>query len=137
MAKYTCSKTKDEILEIIAEEFGKANKDYDDAMQNDNDKLKERNQGRYVAMFDLLHRLEIYEKEWSEVTSIEKSKEDARNLNELTDHLIKLLGSDDKRFSFEFCTSDTMEIYDKEKEIGYAVHIAPIEYDENGNAINL
>lgn len=32
------------------------------AMQNDNEKLKERNQGRYVAMFDLLHRLEIYEK---------------------------------------------------------------------------
>ena len=30
-----------------------------------------------------------------------------------------------------------MEIYDKEKEIGYAVHIVPIEYDENGNAINL
>lgn len=40
MAKYTCSKTKDEILEIIAEEFRKVNKDYDDAMQNDNDKLK-------------------------------------------------------------------------------------------------
>lgn len=32
MAKYTCSKTKDEILEIIAEEFRKVNKDYDDAM---------------------------------------------------------------------------------------------------------
>lgn len=62
MAKYTCSKTKDEILEIIAEEFRKVNKDYDDAMQNDNDKLKERNQGRYVAMFDLLHKLEIYER---------------------------------------------------------------------------
>lgn len=30
-----------------------------------------------------------------------------------------------------------MEIYDKEKEIGYAVHITPIEYDEDGNAINL
>jgi len=41
MAKYTCSKTKDEILEIISEEFRKVNKDYDDAMQNDNDKLKE------------------------------------------------------------------------------------------------
>ncbi len=26
---------------------------------------------------------------------------------------------------------------EKEKEIGYAVHIAPIEYDEDGNAINL
>lgn len=61
MSKYTCSKTKDEILEIIADEFAKVNVDYDDAMQNDNEKLKERNQGRYVAMFDLLHRLEIYE----------------------------------------------------------------------------
>ena len=137
MKKYTCKKTKDEILEIIADEFDKVNRDYDNAIQNDNDKLKERNLGRYVAMFDLLHRLEIYEKEWSEVTSIEKSKEDARNLNELTDHLIKLIESDDKRFSFEFCAGGTMEIYDKEKEIGYAVHIAPIEYDENGNAINL
>ena len=63
MTKYRCKKTKNEILEIIAEEFRKVNKDYDDAMQNDNEKLKERNQGRYVAMFDLLHRLEIYEKE--------------------------------------------------------------------------
>lgn len=137
MAKYKCSKTKDKILEIIVEEFRKVNKDYDDAMQNDNDKLKERNQGRYVAMFDLLHKLEIYKKEWSEMTRIEKSKEDARNLNELTDHLIKLLESDDRRFSFEFCAGGTMEIYDKEKEIGYAVHITPIEYDDNGNAINL
>lgn len=71
------------------------------------------------------------------MTRIEKSKEDARNLNELTDHLVKLIESDDKRFSFEFCTGGTMEIYDKEKEIGYAVHIAPIEYDEDGNATNL
>lgn len=62
MSKYTCSKTKDEILEIIADEFDKVNRDYDNAMQNDNEKLKERNQGRYVAMFDLLHRLEIYER---------------------------------------------------------------------------
>ena len=69
--------------------------------------------------------------------SIEKSKEDAQNLNELTDHLIKLLESDGKRFSFEFCAGGTMEIYDKEKEIGYAIHIAPIEYDENEKAVNL
>ncbi len=72
-----------------------------------------------------------------EVAAVKKQKEDARNLNELTDHLIKLLESDDKRFSFEFCANGTMEIYDKDKEIGYAVHIAPIEYDENGNALNL
>lgn len=71
------------------------------------------------------------------MSSIEESKEKARNLNKLTDHLIKLIESDDKRFSFEFCAGGTMEIYDKEKEIGYAVHIVPIEYDENGNAINL
>lgn len=63
MARYTCSKTKDEILEIIVEEFEKVNKDYDDALQNNNERFKERNQGRYVAMFDLLHRLEVYEKD--------------------------------------------------------------------------
>ena len=33
--------------------------------------------------------------------------------------------------------AELVEIYDKEKEIGYAVHIVPIEYDENGKAINL
>ena len=71
------------------------------------------------------------------MTSIEESKEKARNLNELTDHLIKLIESDDMRFSFEFCAGGIMGIYDKEKEIGYAVHIAPIEYDEYGNATNL
>lgn len=32
------------------------------------------------------------------MSRIEESKEDARNLNELTDHLIKLLELDDKRF---------------------------------------
>lgn len=57
------------------------------------------------------------------MSSIEESKERARNLNEFIDHLIKLIESDDKRFSFEFCISDTMEIYDKEKEIGYIVRI--------------
>lgn len=60
------------------------------------------------------------------MSRIEELK-DARNLNELTDHLIKLLKLDDKRFSFVFCAGGTMEIYDNEKEIVYAVHIAPIE----------
>lgn len=49
------------------------------------------------------------------MSRIEESKEDARNLNELTDHLIKLLELDDKRFSFVFCAGGTMEIYDNEK----------------------
>ena len=30
-----------------------------------------------------------------------------------------------------------MEIFDKEKEIGYIIKIEPIEYDENGEAVNL
>lgn len=55
---YACSKTKDEILEIITEQLKKVNRDYDDAMQNSNEKLKVRNQGRYAAMFDLLYKLE-------------------------------------------------------------------------------
>ena len=46
-------KTKDE---IIADGLN-------DTMRNNNEKLKVRNQGRYAAMFDLLHELEIYEKE--------------------------------------------------------------------------
>lgn len=56
---YACSKTKDEILEIITEQLKKVNRDYDDAMQNSNEKLKVRNQGRYAAIVDLLHKLEI------------------------------------------------------------------------------
>lgn len=72
-----------------------------------------------------------------ETATIEQSKEEAKNLNELADHLIRLLESDDKRFSFEFCAGGIMEVYDKEKEIGYAVCITPIKYDEKGNATNL
>ena len=71
------------------------------------------------------------------MSSVEESKERAQNLNELMDHMIELLESDDKRFSFEFGGMGTMEIYDKDKKIGYAVHIAPIEYDEDGEPINL
>lgn len=59
MTKYACSKTKDEILAIITEEFREVNKDYDDATQNSNEKHKIRNQGRYAAIVDLLHKLEI------------------------------------------------------------------------------
>lgn len=72
-----------------------------------------------------------------ETATIEQSKEEAKNLNELTDHLIRLIESDDKRFSFEFCAGGVMEIYDKEKEIGYAAYITPIKYDKKGNATNL
>ena len=72
--------------------------------------------------------------------SIEKQKQEARNTNELLDHLIKIIEQNDARFSFEFASGGekaVMEIFDKEKKIGYAVKIEPIEYDENGEAMNL
>lgn len=60
--KYVCSKTKEDIIDIVVSEFNRVQADYDMAMETGNKMLQERNQGRYVAMFDLLHRLEIYEK---------------------------------------------------------------------------
>ena len=72
--------------------------------------------------------------------SIEKQKQVAQNTNELLDHLTKIIEQNDARFSFEFALGGehaTMEIFDKEKKVGYAVKIEPIEYDENGEAVNL
>lgn len=70
----------------------------------------------------------------------EKQKQAARNTNELLDHLVRIIEQNDGRFSFEWLVGGehaTMEIFDKEKKIGYAVKIEPIEYDENGEAVNL
>lgn len=68
---------------------------------------------------------------------IEKQKAEARDRNNLVDHITKLIESDDKRYSFEWSCGDAMEIYDKEKEVGYVLHIDKIEYDADGNATNL
>ena len=75
-----------------------------------------------------------------EYKSIEKQKQTALNTNELLDHLMKIIEQNDVRFSFEFASGGekaVMEIFDKEKGIGYAVKIEPIEYDKNGEAVNL
>ena len=72
--------------------------------------------------------------------SIEEQKRAARNTNELLDHFIRIIEQNDARFSFEFASGGekvVMEIFDKEKKIGYAVKIEPIEYGENGEAVNL
>ena len=72
--------------------------------------------------------------------TIEERKQTARNTNELLDYFVKIIEQNDARFSFEWATGGekaVMEIFDKEKEIGYAVKIEPIEYDENGEAVNL
>ena len=75
-----------------------------------------------------------------EIKSIEEQKQAARNTNELLDHFMKIIEQNDSRFSFEFASGGekaVMEIFDKEKKIGYAVKIEPIEYNENGEALNL
>ena len=74
------------------------------------------------------------------MNTIKKQKQTARNTNELLDYLRRIIEQNDKRFSFEWLVGGekaVMEIYDKEKDIGYAVKIEPIEYDENGEAVNL
>ena len=72
--------------------------------------------------------------------SIEEQKQVAQNTNELLDYLMRIIEQNDARFSFEFALGGehaTMEIFDKEKKIGYAVKIEPIEYDKSGEALNL
>ena len=71
------------------------------------------------------------------MTDIEKQQRDAQDLNELVDYIANLVERNNERFNFEFAVGGTMEIYDKEKDIGYAVHIEQIKYDKNRNAINL
>ena len=71
---------------------------------------------------------------------IKKQKQTARNTNELLNYLIGIIEQNDEKFSFEWAVGGekaVMEIYDKEKDIGYAVKIEPIEYDEDGEAVNL
>ena len=75
-----------------------------------------------------------------ESKSIKEQKKAARNTNELLDHLIRIIEQNDERYSFEWLVGGEhaiMEIFDKKKEIGYVVKIEPIEYDENGEAVNL
>lgn len=76
-----------------------------------------------------------------DIMTIEERKQEARDLEELQDHITNLLETDDKRFSFEWAALNpqriNMEIYDKEKEIGYIVKIEKIKYDETGEAVNI
>lgn len=74
------------------------------------------------------------------MNNIDKQKERASNTEELLDHLIEIIENNDSRFSLEWAVggeSITMEIYDKQKDIGYVAKIEQIEYDENDEPINL
>lgn len=77
----------------------------------------------------------------AEATEIEQPKENKNDMEELSDHLIEIVEQNDERFSFECGVRHPeqakIEIFDKEKEIGYIVKIEPIEYDENGEPVNI
>lgn len=83
---------------------------------------------------------QCYDRE-AEATEIRQSKENKNDMEVLSDHLIEIVARHDERFSFEcgVCHPEQakIEIFDKEKEIGYIVKIEPIEYDENGEPVNI
>ena len=61
--KYTCKKTKEEILKIIIDEFEIASADFTLAMNDSADFDNRAEQaGRYIQMTELLKKLEIYKK---------------------------------------------------------------------------
>lgn len=72
--------------------------------------------------------------------SIKEQRQKANDTNKLIDHLISLIDSNNERYSFEWASggvSGKMEIFDKEKKIGYILKLEQIEYDENGKAKNI
>ena len=73
--------------------------------------------------------------------SIERSKQEARDYEEIGDYFSEIVENNSDRYSFEWGISSSenvkMEVYDKEKEVGYIVKIEKIEYDENGEAVNI
>lgn len=73
--------------------------------------------------------------------TIEEQRQKAKELEELQDHIVRLLETDDDRFSFEWAflgpEQIKMGIYDKEKKTGYIAKIEEIKYDENDEPVNV
>lgn len=72
--------------------------------------------------------------------SIEERKQNARNMNELLDHLIKIMEQNDERFALRYGRGGELisaVIHDKQKDIEYVLHAEPIKYDEDGIVVNL
>ena len=73
--------------------------------------------------------------------SIERSKQEARDYEEIGDYFSEIVENNSDRFSFEWGISTSanvkMEVYDKKKEVGYIVKIEKIEYDKNDEPVNI
>lgn len=69
--------------------------------------------------------------------SIKESQAKIDGVNELVDHLTDIIESNDERYSFEFSVCGIMEVFDKRDKVGYLLKVEPIEYDKDGNMVNL
>lgn len=73
--------------------------------------------------------------------SIERSKQEARDYEEIGDYFSEIVENNSDRYSFEWGISTSanskMEVYDKKEEVGYIVKIEKIEYDENDEPVNI
>lgn len=73
--------------------------------------------------------------------SIERSKQEARDYEEIGDYFSEIVENNSDRYSFEWGISTSanakMGIYDKEKEVGYIVKIEKVIYDENDEPVNI
>lgn len=61
MKKYTCKAKKYEIVNAIIDQFEKVNAEYTESLKNDDLIQQERKFGRYIAMVELLNKLQIYD----------------------------------------------------------------------------
>ena len=73
--------------------------------------------------------------------SIERSKQEARDYEEIGDYFSEIVENNSDRYSFEWGISTSanskMEVYDKKEDVGYIVKIEKIEYDENDEPVNI
>ena len=73
------------------------------------------------------------------MSTIREQKQTATNTQEFVDYLIHLIETHDDRFSFVLAAggeTNTMKIYDKAKNIDYAVKIEPVIYNDDEDAVN-
>lgn len=60
--KYSCSKTKQEILTIIAQAFEKCNNEYEQIDSRESERTRAYTEGAFTALYNVIRKLEIYEK---------------------------------------------------------------------------
>ena len=60
--KYSCAKTKQEILTIIAQAFEKCNNEYEQMDERESEITRAYTEGAFTTLYNVIRELEIYEK---------------------------------------------------------------------------